>query len=61
MEQRSITEFKRLENKIKTALFKKEFENKRNFLIKLAAISTGLCEHPEECSYYCPLYDQCKK
>ena len=55
MKQERVEAYENLKQKIETAVLKKEFANKKEILLKMAAVCTGMCEDPKTCKENCPL------
>ena len=56
MKQARVEAYERLKHNIETATLKKEFAGKKEILLKIAAVCTGMCEDPKTCKEKCPLH-----
>ena len=55
MKPERLEAYNRLREKIERVELKKGFKDKKEILLKMAAVSTGLCEDPANCDKICPL------
>lgn len=56
MNPKRVKAYNRLKDEIENAILKKEFANKKEILLQLAAVCTGMCEDPATCNEQCPLH-----